>query len=150
VKIGSFRGRPSKQHLLWTQETRDGATTRRFDDDRFRQWVEHCGFDFDKSIRTDHDRAEEARTQFRCVFRWGRMKGEQVELDGESWDLGNQRTPLSFIEIDEEGLARVKAGSAEEIFDLVELRYDGATLLLETANGKKTKLDGKKLAGGGS
>jgi len=148
VKIGSFRGRPSKKHLLWVQETRDGATTKRFDDERFRKWVDHRGFDYDKSIRTDHERAEESRTQFRCVFRWGRMKGEAVELGDESWDLGNQRTPVAFIEIDEEGLARVKAGNTEEIFDLVDLRYEGPTLYVETASGRKTKLDGNKLAGG--
>jgi hypothetical protein len=148
VKIGSFRGRPSKRHILWTQETRDGTTTKRFDDDRFRQWVEHCGFDYDRSIRTDHDRAEESRTQFRCVFRWGRMEGQSVELGDESWNLGTQRTPVAFIEIDDEGLAQVKAGSREEIVDLVELRYEQANLLFETDEGQKRKLDGRKLSGG--
>lgn len=148
MKIGSFRGRPTKKHLLWVQETRDGTTTKRFDDERFRKWVDHCGFDYDKSIRTDHERAEESRTQFRCVFRWGRMKSEEVELGDESWNLGNQRTPLAFIEIDEEGLTRVKAGDTEEIVDLVDLRYDGPTLYVETASDRKMKLDGRTLAGG--
>jgi hypothetical protein len=150
VKIGSFRGRPSKKHLLWIQETRDGTTTKRFDDGRFRKWVRHCGFDFERAMRTDRERAKESRAQFRCVFRWGRMEGEHVELGEESWDLGNQRTPLAFIELDEKGMARVKAGSTEEIFDLVKLRYDGQALLLETTDERKMKLDGRKLSSGGS
>lgn len=148
MKIGSFRGRPSKSHILWTRRTDSGKPMKRFDDARFRRWVEHCGFDFDSRMRTDHDRAEESRRQYRCVFRWGTTKARSVEIADKEVELGSQKTPVTFIEIDEEGLARVRAGSVEEIYNLVEMRHDGAALLITTASGEKKKLDGKKLAGG--
>ena len=60
--------------------------------------------------------------------------------------LGSQKVPVAFIELDEEGLARVKVGDTEEIYNVVEMRYDGAALLIKTASGDKKKLDGKKLS----
>ncbi|MFT4946664.1 MAG: hypothetical protein ACI8TL_000900 [Natronomonas sp.] len=35
----------------------------------------------------------------------------------------------------------------EEIYNIVEMRHDGAALLLETARGEKKKLDGETLSG---
>lgn len=146
MKIGSFRGRPSKKHLLWSRQAASGTASKRFDDTLFRKWVRHHGFDFDKQMRIDHDRADESRTQFRCVFAWGRRKGKEVEIDGKEVQLGSQKAPKTFIEIDEQGLARVKAGSVEEVYDVVEMRYDGPALLVETASGGKKKVDGAKLS----
>jgi hypothetical protein len=119
---------------------------KRFDDTHFKQWVRHCGFDFDTRPRIDHDRADESRTQYRCVFRWGHTKKRSVEIADKEVELGSQKAPISFIEIDEEGVARVKAGSREEIYNLVEMRYKGRSLLYKTVSGKKKKLDGKKLS----
>lgn len=146
MKIGSFRGRPSKAHVLWTRRTDSGKPMKRFDDTRFKRWVNHCGFDFDSRMRIDHDRADESRTQYRCVFKWGKTKAKRVEIADKEVELGSQKAPVAFIEIDEEGLARVKAGSVEEIYDVVEMRYDGPALLIKTASGQKKKLDGQKLS----
>ena len=146
MKIGSFRGRPSKTHLLWSRKAASGSASKRFDDKLFRKWTEHHGFDFDKQMRIDHDRADESRTQFRCVFAWGRRKGKEVEIGDREVKLGSQKAPKTFIEIDEAGLARVKAGSVEEVYNIVEMRYDGAALLIKTASGEKKKVDGKKLS----
>lgn len=148
MKIGSFRGRPSKSHFLWTRRTDSGTGMKRFDDTHFKRWVEHCGFDFDNRMRIDHDRADESKTQYRCVFRWGKTKERSVEIADKEVELGSQKAPIAFIEIDEDGLARVKVGSTEEIFNIVEMQYDGASLLIKTAGGEKKKLDGKKLSKG--
>ena len=86
---GSFRGKPSNSHIIWTRETRDGATKRRFDHDHFRKWADHCGFDFETATRVDHDRADEPRTQYRCVFTWETMAEETIEFGGE--DEGGER-----------------------------------------------------------
>jgi len=131
--------------MLWTSSG-NSSTTKRFDDQLFKRWVGHHGFDFDKQMRIDHDRADESRTQFRCVFKWGRRKGKRVEIDGKEVELGSQKTPKNFIEIDSQGHARVKAGSVEEVYNIVEMRYDGPALLIKTAGGEKKKLDGQKLS----
>lgn len=146
MKVGSFRGRPSKAHVLWTRTTDSGKPMKRFDDTQFKRWVTHCGFDFDTRKRIDHDRADSSRTQYRCVFRWGKTGQKEVEIADKEVTLGSQKTPLAFVEIDEEGLARVKVGETEEVFNLVEMRYDGPALLLKTAGGEKKKLDGEKLS----
>jgi hypothetical protein len=44
---------------------------------------------------------------------------------------------VAFIELDKEGLARVKIGDVEEIYNIVEMRHDGAALLIKTAGGEK-------------
>ena len=146
MKVGSFRGRPSKAHMLWTRETDSGKSMKRFDDTQFKRWVSHCGFDFDTRKRIDHDRADSSRTQYRCVFRWGKTQQTEVEIADKAVTLGSQKTPLAFIELDEAGYARVKVGDTEEIYNLVEMRYDGPALLIKAASGAKKKLDGKKLS----
>lgn len=132
--------------MLWTRKASSGSASKRFDDAHFKRWVDYCGFDFDQQKRTDHDRAEESRVQFRCVFRWGKRKKKRVKIGDRVMDLGNQKVPVTFIEIDERGWARVKAGSREEIYNIVEMRHNGPALLIRTASGDKKKLDGKKLA----
>lgn len=132
--------------MLWTRRTDSGKPMKRFDDTHFKRWVTHCGFDFDTRKRIDHDRADSSRTQYRCVFRWGQTQQKQVEIADKEVTLGSQKTPVTFIEIDEEGLARVKVGDTEEIYNIVEMRHDGPALLIKTASGEKKKLDGKKLS----
>lgn len=141
---GSFRGKPSRAHIVWTRQTRDGATTKQFDHDRFEKWANHCGFDFERETRVDHDRAGEPRTQYRCVFRWGQSGGETAELGDEEWSFGNQKTPRTFIELDERGLARVKGWSFETVLDVAEMRHKGPELLIETASGDRKRLNGRK------
>ena len=143
MTAGSFRGKPSNSHIIWTRETRDGAGQRRFDHDHFRKWADHCGFDFETATRVDHDRADEPRTQYRCVFTWETMAEETIEFGGEEWSLGDQQTPRTFIEIDEGGQARVKGWSFETILDVVEMRHKGPELLIRTADGERKRLNGR-------
>ena len=141
---GSFRGKPTKSHIIWSRQTRDGATKKQFDHGHFEKWATHCGFDFEQATRVDHDRGDEPRTQYRCVFKWGRIDGETIELGDEEWSLGSQRTPRTFIELDSEGLARVKGWEFETVMDITEMRHKGPELLIKTAGGDKKRLNGRK------
>lgn len=143
--MGGFRDKPSKSHIVWTRETRNGATKRRFDQRHFRKWVNHYNFEFDNSKRVDHDRADEPRMQYRCVFSWGQMNEQSFEVGDEEWEIAGQKTPRTFIEIDEEGMARVKGWSSESVYDVKTLRHDGPTLLLTTTDGAKKKIDTRRL-----
>lgn len=140
----SFGGRPSKSHIIWTRETRNGATKKRFDNDRFEKWATHCGFDFETATRVDHERAEEPREQYRCVFKWGKIDTETIELGDESWSLGEQKTPRTFIEIDDAGMARVKGWNFETVMDVKKMRHKGPELLIETADSDQKRLNGRK------
>lgn len=144
--MDSFREKPSKKHVIWTRETRDGARTKRFDDEHFEKWARHYNFDFEISKRVDHDRGEKPRQQFRCVFAWGDTGGERFEFGDEEWELGSQETPRTFVEIDEEGIARVKGWHDEAVFDIEELRHEGPKLLLRTTGGERKRIDGRTLA----
>lgn len=142
----TFRGKPSKSHIIWIRKTRDGAKTKRFDKERFEKWTEHTGFDFDTTTRVDHQRGDEPRKQFRCVFNWTTTAGESIEVDGEEWELGSQKTPRTFIEVDEKGEARVKGWTHESIYDVAEMKHDGPELLIKTADEEKKRLDGREYA----
>jgi len=144
VTDGSFREKPSESHIIWTRETRNGATTKRFDDEHFEKWAEHCGFDFDTTTRVDHDRAGEPRMQYRCVFKWGQVSDETIEFDDEEWSLGDQKTPRTFVEIDFEGMARVKGWEFETVLNVREVRHEGPELLIRTVDGEQKRLDGRK------
>ncbi|WP_436935390.1 hypothetical protein [Halovenus marina] len=143
-----FRGKPSKSHIIWTRSTRSGATRKRFDDEHFEKWATHCGFDFERTKHVDHDRGGEPRAQCRCVFSWGKLSDETIEVDGESWDFGDQTVPRTFIEIDEKGLARVKGWKFETIYDIRMMRHKGPELLIETANEGRKRLNGRKFVTG--
>jgi hypothetical protein len=140
-----FRGRPSKKHIIWTRETRDSVTKKRFDDERFEKWANHYNFDFETSKRVDHDRAEGPRMQYRCVFAWGQMEGKRFEFGDEEWDLGSQKTPRTFIEVDGEGYARIKDWGNEDVYNVRTMKYRGPNLLVRTSGGEEIRLEGKKL-----
>jgi hypothetical protein len=130
-----FRAKPSKSHIIWTRSTRDGATRKRFDDDHFEKWATHCGFDFERTNRIDHERGSAPRDQCRCVFSWGKMSEESIELDGESWDFGDQKTPRTFIE---------KGWEFETVYDIKTMRHKGPELLIETATKGNKRLNGRE------
>ena len=146
VSGDSFRSKPSDAHIIWRRETRDGAGRERFDQNRFRAWADHYGFDFETATRVDHDRASEPRQQYRCVFRWEQLAEETIEFGDDEWTLGEQRTPRTFIEIDAATAVRIRGWEFESVFDVVEMRHDGSTLLFETANGATKQLDGQAFA----
>lgn len=139
-----FRSRPSKTHIIWTRQTRNGATRKRLDEKHLEKWASHCGFDFDTTTRVDHDRSDDPRKQFRVVFRWGEMDQETIAFGDEEWDLGTQKTPRTFIEVDEGGLARVRGWNFETIFDVREMRHKGPELLIRTASDDTKRLNGRK------
>jgi hypothetical protein len=141
-----YRDRPSKAHIIWTRETRDGAGTKRFDGERFEKWADHCGFDFETTRRTDHDRADESRRQFQCIFAWGTSNSERIELGDEEWELASQETPQTFIEIDEEGVARLKGWNSETLCDIREMRFEESTLRIRTQSGDTKRVDGEFLS----
>ena len=141
---GGFRDKPSKSHIIWTRQTRDGATKKRFDENHFKKWASQCGFDFETTKRVDHQRAEEPRKQYRCVFKWGQTGGEAIEFSDEEWELGHQRTPRTFVEIDSKGVARVKGWQFETVLDITEMRHKGPELLIKTSDGSKKRLNGRK------
>ena len=140
----SFRGKPSKTHIIWTRETRDGSGNKRFDHTHFEKWATHCGFDFETTTRVDHERSDDPRKQYRCVFRWGQSDTETIEMGGEEWSMGSQRTPRTFVEIDEAGLARIKGWTFDAVLDVAMLRHKGPELFLETADGEKKRLNARR------
>ena len=140
----SFRGKPSKSHIIWKRTTRDGVETRRFDENHFEKWANHCGFDFETATRVDHDRAEEPRKQYRVVFRWGKIESDTIEFGDEEWSLGSQKTPRTFIEVDSEGHARVKGWEFEAVVEIREMRHKGPELLIKTENNGAKRLNGRK------
>jgi hypothetical protein len=145
MKSGGFRSKPSPAHIVWTSGGgRESAGKIRFDHEHFEKWASHCGFEFETDSRVDHDRAEEPRNQYRCVFAWGETAGETIEMGDEQWSLGTQTTPRTFIEIDEKAEARVKGWSFETLFDVVEMRHKGPELLIRTASGDRKRLNGRK------
>lgn len=146
MKNGSFRGKPSKRHVIWVNETRDGNTMKRLDHEHFEKWTHHYGFEFETEKRVDHDRGEEPRTQYQCVFSWERMDGESIELGEEEWSFGEQKTPRTFVEIDEKGLVRVRGWSFETILNVVEMQHDGPVLKIKAADGATERFDARKLS----
>lgn len=140
-----FRDRPSKRHIIWTRRTRDGVTKKRFDNEHFEKWSSHCGLDFETTRRTDHDRAEESRVQFRVVFSWGQSESQSFEFGEEEWELAGQETPRTFIEIDEEGVARIQGWESETLCDIVEMRFEGPALRIKTAEEETKRVDARKL-----
>lgn len=140
-----FRDRPSKKHIIWTRETRDGVATKRFDNERFETWANHYNFDLENSKRVDHDRGEEPRMQYRCVFSWGQVEGQSFEFGDEEWDFADQKTPRTFIEVDEEGIARIKEWETEDVHEVRMMKFKGPNLLVKTNDGTEIVLEGKKL-----
>lgn len=142
----NFRGKPSDSHIIWSRETRNGVARKRFDSDRLEQWAGHFGFDLEREKRVDHDRGADKRTQYQCVFAWTSTGGESIEFGDEEWELGNQRTPRTFIEIDDEGIARVKSWDDEFIVDIKTMAHKGPVLLVQTSDGDTLKIDGEQFA----
>lgn len=91
MTTGSFRGKPTKSHIVWGRQTHNGPTKKTVDCDRFEKWATHCGFDSEQATRVDHD--HEPRIQYRCILKCGRIEGETMDLGDEKWSLGGQKTP---------------------------------------------------------
>jgi hypothetical protein len=142
----NFRGKPSDAHIIWSRETRKGAKRKRFDTDRFEQWASHCGFEVEREQRVDHDRGAEKRAQYQCVFSWTSTGGESIEFGDEEWELGDQKTPQTFVEIDSKAIARIKDWEEEYIVAIDTMVHKGDRLLIQTEDGEKRQLQSKELA----
>lgn len=131
----SISRKPSQTHFLW--ESGAGGETKRFDADYFRKWCRHLGYDFETYTRVDHDRGDDPRTQYQCVFSTQTGAGDSFEMGGEEWDIQTEEVPQTFVEIDEEGLMRVSGWSTAETLDVTELWHDGTDLLVRAAGRDK-------------
>lgn len=145
MKSGGFRSKPTPTHIIWVRGgARESGGKKRFDDRHFEKWANHVGLDFERETLVDHERADEPRMQHRVVFTWGQTDPETISLGEDEWSLGTQKTPRTFIEVDEAGLARIKGWSFETVLDVVDMRHKGPELLIETAEGEKKRLNGRK------
>jgi hypothetical protein len=138
-------GKPSETHIIWSRETRDGVTRKRFDSDQFEEWADQYGVAFEREERVDHERAMDERTQYRCVFA-RTTEGEEGPLDRGAWQPGDGQTPRTFIEIDSEGVARIQGWEKQTIVDITALLQQGSRLLVRTADDETMPIDARALA----
>jgi len=116
MKSSGFGSKPSRTHVVWT----DGPSgaNKRFDGSLLKQWCEKFDFDFDVYRRADHDRGDGARKQYRCVFSWQTDAGDTIEFGGTEWTLETDRIPRTFVEIDGDGMMRVRGWEIDRILDV--------------------------------
>lgn len=144
MKSPSIGRKPSKQHILWT--TGGEGNMKRFHESYLRKWCRHFDFDFESYTRVDHDRGDESRRQYQCVFSYGEGAGDSFEFGDEEWTIEADRVPRTFVEIDEEGMMRVRGWSTERILDVVELHHRGPELLVQAAGeDNRLHLDAREL-----
>lgn len=144
MKSPSIGRKPSERHFLW--ESGGQGDIKRFDEDYFRRWCRHFGFEFDTYTRVDHDRGDEPRKQYQCVFSHQQGAGDSFEIGDREWTIRTDEIPRTFVEIDDEGLMRVRGWSIKRILDVVELLHAGPKLLVRARNeDKRLKLDTRKL-----
>jgi len=144
--VGAFGRKPSDSHVVWTSGgPRDERGTKRFDFEYLELWAAQFGIDYESRTRVDHERADEPREQHACIFEWAKSDGQTIELDGEQWTMGEKRTPRTFVEIDDAGVARLKGWQKEMTFDVLECWLDGTAMLFKTSDQGNKKVDGRKL-----
>lgn len=144
MKRPSISRKPTKAHIVWTSD--DDKGVKRFDENHLRKWCNHYGFDFERYTRVDHDRSDEPRTQYQCVFSYQRGAGDSFSMGDREWSIQTNKTPKTFIEIDEEGMLRVQGWSTNRVIDIESLWHKGSALLIRSADGDKDlKLDAKDL-----
>ena len=79
----TFRGNQSDSHVIWRRSGADESVPKRFDEQRLREWCSARGVDFETDRRVDHDRSDQPRKQYRCVFAW-------ADEESESFDMGDE------------------------------------------------------------
>lgn len=136
MKTPTLGNKPTKQHIVWT--TGKDAQTKRFHEDYLRKWCRHFDFGFDTYNRVDHERADEVRKQYQVVFSYSTGGGDSFEFGGKEWSIETGRVPRTFVEIDEEGLMRLRGWTVETILDVEALSHRGTELIVEAA-GKENR-----------
>lgn len=147
--VGTFGQKPSNSHVVWTNRPGEGKGNKRFDFEYLELWAAHFGIDYENRTRVDHERAEEPREQHAVVFAWERTTRETFEMGDASWELGASKTPRTFVEIDERGVARFKSWEHEAVLDLRELWIDGPVLRMKTVEHGSKALDTRTLLADG-
>jgi hypothetical protein len=142
----SFRGKPSDAHVLWRRSGVGADAPKRFDEAHLREWCSASGIDFETDKRVDHERSDQPRKQYQCVFAWSDAESESFDMGDDEWEIATQETPRTFLEIDEAGEARLKSWGDEYVFDIEELWLDGDAVAFRAAgiDGAK-RVDARKL-----
>lgn len=144
MKNPSLGRKPTQQHILWVSDEENDI--KRFHENYLKKWCRHFGFDFEQYTRVDHERAEEPRLQYQCVFSHQTGAGDSFEMGDEEWSIETETIPETFVEIDEEGWVRVQGWSIETVRDVVELRHEGPVLVIESrGNENQLRLDARDL-----
>jgi hypothetical protein len=142
---GAFGKKPSDSHVIWTNRSGAGEGKKKFDFEYLELWAAHFGVDYETRVRVDHERSDRPREQHVVIFEWEQLETETMELGDREWTMGQQRTPRTFIEIDNSGEGRIKSWSTEIVVDFRELWLDGPAVKMKTtAHGKKA-IDARKL-----
>ncbi|MFB6087420.1 MAG: hypothetical protein ABEJ85_02770 [Haloarculaceae archaeon] len=142
----SFRGKPSETHVIWRRDGAEAGVEKRFDEDELRGWCSAFDVSYETDRRVDHDRAGEPREQYRCVFSWSSAESESFDMGEDEWEIETQKTPRTFVEIDEHGVMRVKSWDTEHILDIEELWLEDTSMVFRAAEVDGTKrLDARKL-----
>lgn len=142
---GAFGKKPSDSHVIWTNRSKKGAGKKKFDFEYLELWAAHFGVDYETRTRVDHERSDDPRAQHVVIFEWEELDVETMELGEKEWQMGQQRTPRTFIEIDSGGQGRIKSWSSEIVVDFRELWLEGPAVKMKTtAHGKKA-IDARKL-----
>ncbi|WP_123534586.1 hypothetical protein [Halosimplex salinum] len=142
----TFRGKPSDSHVIWRRSGAGADASKRFDEKHLRRWCSARGVDFETDKRVDHDRSDQPREQYRCVFAWSDAESESFDMGDDEWEIATQETPETFVEIDDAGEVRFKSWDDEFVLDVEELWLDGDAFVFRAAefDGAK-RLDARKL-----
>lgn len=137
MKSPSIGRKPSDHHIVWKSGKND--QTKRFHESLLKKWCRKFSIDFENYTRVDHERSDEPRTQYQCVFSYQSGAGESFDMGDEEWTVQAEETPRTFVEIDESGAMRIQGWSVERIVDVEELWYDGSQLVVKP-DGEDRKL----------
>lgn len=137
MKSPSIGRKPSPRHIVWKSGKDDQK--KRFHESLLKKWCRKFAIDFENYIRVDHERSDEPRAQYQCVFSYQSGAGESFDMGDEEWTIQAAETPRTFVEIDEAGAMRIQGWSVERIVDVEELWYDGSQLVVKP-DGEDRKL----------
>jgi hypothetical protein len=116
-----------------------------FDFEYFELWAAQFGIDYEIWTRDDQEHVDEPREQHARIFGWTQTDGETIESNGQARTMGQTKTPRTFVEIDEAGLARLMRWNAETTFDVLEWWVQGPAMTFKTREQGNEKVDGRKL-----
>jgi len=131
MKSPALGRKPSERHIIWTDSGKVG--TKRFHEALLKKWCRKFAAGFEEYSRVDHERSEEPRRQYQCVFSYQKGAGDSFDMGDQEWEITTQKTPRTFVEIDEEGVMRIQGWSIERILDVEQLWYDGSELVVKTS-----------------